>query len=345
MGIKRILAAGLLIASWLPLSVGAQVVLEAEDGPQSFRFQRLGRRILPDSLAWQPDSGVVLGWNALGLVPQDTISIDLQPATWQPWSAPSGTVVRWQDAGRIEWVLSDSLGYRTLRQQNPGRLWQFSTPLAHARFPFTVGDTLAIAAKALCEKDTLLPIQGIDSLRILRTWQGYNHVPSSGNISLAEGTWASLCLRQWSVITDSLFFKTNGVWSTTAEVSVDTAETLRWMANGREGELAKAVIQDSVQVLEWRLSASTASAVPKTTASNPFAPYPNPTSGAFNLNLGPGNFSLAVNDALGRNVFNVLDANGQQTIMLPQAGYFVLWLTDLKTGHFWRTTLIKTPND
>ena len=83
MGIKKILAAGLLIACWLPLSVGAQVVLEAADGPQAFRFQRFGRRVLPDSLAWQPDSGVVAGWNALNLVPQDTLFTDLQPATWQ----------------------------------------------------------------------------------------------------------------------------------------------------------------------------------------------------------------------------------------------------------------------
>lgn len=320
-------------------------MLEAEDGPQSFRFQRLGRRILPDSLAWQPDSGVVVGWNALGLVPQDTISIDLQPATWQPWSAPTGTVVRWQDAGRIEWVLSDSLGYRTLRQQNPGRLWQFSAPLAHARFPFALGDTLPVAAKALCEKDTLLPAQGIDSLRILRTWQGYNHAPSSGNISLAEGTWASLCLRQWSVITDSLFFKSNGVWSTTAQISVDTTETLRWMANGREGELARAVNQDSVQVLEWRLSANAVSALIEPAPFSTAMPFPNPSSGNFNLNLGPGNFALQVNDALGRTVINSANLCGHQTLVLPQAGYFVLWLTDLKTGQSWQSTLIKTPND
>jgi len=345
MGIKKILAAGLLIACWLPLSVGAQVVLEAADGPQAFRFQRFGRRVLPDSLAWQPDSGVVAGWNALNLVPQDTLFTDLQPATWQPWSAPSGAVVRWQDAEHIEWVLSDSLGYRTLRQQNPGRLWQFSAPLAHARFPFTLGDTLPITAKAICEKDTALPALGIDSVRILRTWQGYNHVPSSGNLSLAEGTWASLCLRQWCLITDSLYFKTNGVWTTNALVSADTSETLRWMANGREGELARAVTQDSAQILEWRLSASALSALPNTASTNPYAPYPNPTADAFYLNLGPGKFSLAVNDALGRNVLLKHDVWGQLAIVLPQAGYFVLWLTNLETGQFWRTTLIKTSTD
>jgi hypothetical protein len=117
------------------------------------------------------------------------------------------------------------------------------------------------------------------------------------------------------------------------------------MANGREGELARAVTQDSAQILEWRLSASALSALPNTASTNPYAPYPNPTADAFYLNLGPGKFSLAVNDALGRNVLLKHDVWGQLAIVLPQAGYFVLWLTNLETGQFWRTTLIKTSTD